>query len=884
MRPEHWLYTIPLRLRSLFRWSQADRDLDDELRDHLGRATKEYPGKGVAPEEARPRALLDVGRREKVKEECRDARGVSAVDSLIRDIRFSIRQIRRNPGFTFVIVLTLALGMGANTTIFSVLQTVLLRPLPYRDADRLVTVWQKNKALQQLDKVTVADYNDWKTQNHVFDDLAFSWDATYTLTDFGDPQTVIGYQFSENFFSLLGVRPLLGRTFTHEEGTTGRDHVAVLSYHLWQSRFGSDKNILGHAIKLDGRPYEVIGVMPPEFAHPSATEDLWTPLPLPVELLDNRGFHVIQVIARLRAGVSRTQAQLELESLAEVNARLYPQTSKDWIVELDPIRDTYTGNVRPALLILEASVLLLLIIACANVGNMLLARAGTQQREVAVRLALGANRSQLFRQFLIQGLALAAIGAATGLLLAWWGVQGLALLFKARLANLPLPARASEWLNWWALLFTLGITAMTSLMFGAIPAFHRERMSLDALRASGRATDRRSALIFRRSLIVGQIGLSLLLLVGSGLLIRTFLSLQSRSMGFETDHVLTCVLSLSPDRYPNVSKVGVFLEQVLAGVRVIPGVESGGAINTLPLSGMDARRPFRVPGAPDDSGQENVVQFRVVTPDYFRTLQIPLRKGRFFDEHDRASSPLVAIINEKLARRLWPNADPIGQRILVPDTAAPLLTEVVGVVGDVRHSGLASDPPVEIYRPAYQTYWPFYGVVVRTSLDSGRAANAIRQAVWSADKDQPVDSVRSMSTLTADSIALRRSSMLMLSVFAGLSLLLAFLGIYSLIFYIVILRTHEIGVRIALGARQRDIMKSVVGQTALLAFTGIAVGLVAALNLTKFLSSLLFGVTSTDPQTLLMAIVVMMIIAAGAAYVPAHRAARIDPMVALRYE
>jgi len=881
--------TLWSRLRSwvqtMLRRSRMESEMDAELRFHIEAFAEDLVRGGLSRQEAVRRARIAFGGIERAKEECRNERRVSLVDSLIEDMRFSVRQIRRNSGFTLAVVIALALGTGANTAVFSILHTVLLRPLPYRDPDRLVTVWQENVQRQQLDKATVADFNDWKTRNRVFDDLAFSWDAAYTLTGPGDSQSVMGYQFSANFFSLLGARPLLGRTFLPEEGTQGRDHVVVLSYQFWRNRFASDEDVIGRTIQLDGGHYIVIGVMPSDFGHPSASTDIWTPLPFPVELLENRGLHVFQVIAKLRSGVSLAQAQQELESLAQDNARRHPQTNQHWGIQLKPIRDTYTGNVRPALWVLQVSVLFMLIMACANVGNMLLARAGTQEREVAIRLALGASRGRLFRQFLIQGLTLAVMGTGAGVLLAWWGVQVLPLMFKAQLANLPLPARASGWMNWPVLLLTLAITAMTSLIFGAIPAFHNPSPSSETLNISSRATiERKSALRIRRVLIVGQVALSLLLLVGSGLLIRTFLRLQARSLGFETDHLLTCVFSLPPKRYPNVSKTGSFLEQVLARIRVLPGVESAGGINTLPLSGMDARRPITVPGMPDDSGQQNVAQFRVVTPDYFRAMRIPLREGRFFDERERVGSPPVAIVNQKLARLLWPHSNPIGQHILVPDTAIPLLTEIIGVVGDVRHAGLASEPPIEIYRPAYQTYWPFFGLVIRTSLDPERLAGAIRQAVQSVDKDQPINSLRSMDAWATDSIALRRSSMLLLMLFAGVAVLLASFGIYSLISYTVILRTHEIGVRIALGARHRDILKSVVGQTAFLALMGMAIGLIAALNLTQFLSSLLFGVTTTDLKTLLLAMTVMMAVTAGAAYMPARRATRVDPVIALRYE
>jgi predicted permease len=879
------LRNIANGLRSLFRKEQVSQELDEELRGFLEMAAEEKMKNGMSRKDALRTVRLERGSLDVSKEIVWSVRWESFVETCWRDLCFGLRQIRRNPGFTLAIIVTLALGVGGNTAIFSILNAVLLRPLPYRNADRLVVVWQENLERRQLDKATAADYNDWLTRSHVFDDLAFSWDASYTLTGAGDPRSTIGYQLSANFFAVLGAPPLLGRTFLPDDGTPGRDHVAVLSYHLWRSQFAADNKIIGRTIQLDDSPYSVVGVMPPEFAHPSATVDLWTPLPFPTGLLHNRELHVFQVIGMLRSGVSLLQAQQQLASLAQENARQDTQRSKYWTVRLQPIRDFYTGDVRPALWVLQASVLLMLMIACANVGNMLLARASTQEREVSIRMALGASGGRLFRQFLTQGLTLAVIGAGVGLLLAWWGVQAVPFMFKAQLANLPLPTSASSWMNWPVLLLTLVITAMISLVFGAIPALRRRNSPSETLNTNSRAnTERRASLRLRHALIVCQLALSVLLLVGSGLLARTFLRLQSRSLGFETDHVLTFVLSLSPNRYPNLSKTASVLDQVLTRIQALPGVQSAGAINTLPLSGMDARRPFTVPGAADDSGQPNVAQFRVVSPDYFQAMRIPLRKGRFFSEQDRSGAALVAIVNERLAQRFWPNADPIGQRILVPDTATPLLTEIVGVVGDVRHGGLASESPIEIYRPANQTYWPFFGIVVRTSLDPEGVAASISQAVWSVDRDQPINSIRSMQALAADSIALRRSSMVLMTLFATVAVLLASLGIYSFISYAVSLRTHEIGVRVALGARNQDILRTVVGQTAMVAFVGVASGVIAALGVTKFLSTLLFGVASSDPITLLVAVSIMMAIAAAAAYLPARRATSVDPMAALRHE
>jgi predicted permease len=862
-----------------------EEDLECELRSDLELEAAEQRENGLSAEEALRAARRALGNTTLLKEEVRIMWNWSWHDGLVRDFRYGIRQLRRNPGFTAVVIATLGLGVGGNTAIFSVLHGVLLRSLPYQDPERLVAVWENDTERQQRDKVTGGDYADWKARNHVFEDLAYSWDASYTLTDGGDPQSLLGYQFSPNFFSLLGARPLMGRTFRQEDGQPGHDHVVVLSHRLWQSKFRGDVNVVGRAIRLDGDLYTVIGVMPKEFAHPSTKVDLWTPLPFPNGLAQNWGLHVFQVFARLKPRVSLVEARNEMNALARQSAQEHPKTNVHTSAELEPIRETYVGNIRPTLWMLQAAVFFMLLVACGNVANMMLARASANEREVAVRLALGAGRWRLFRQYMMQGLVLSAGGAGLGIALAFWGVGVLPQLFRDQLANLPLPDHAAAWMDWLVLSFTVAVAALAGFVFGAIPALRRATPSQEVLKAGGRGA---MALLitarFRSVLIVGQVALSLLLLVGSGLLIRSFLRLQEQSLGFQTDHVVTFMLTFAPNRYWGLPKNASFLQQMLTRIRAVPGVESAASISTLPLTGMDARRPYIHPGEPATTEAQQIVQYRVITPDYFRVMHIPLRSGRFFDDRDHEGARDVVIINEKLARRLWPNTDPIGKSLTVADLARPQAREIVGVVGNVRHGGLTSEPPIEVYRPAYQTFWPFVGVVVRTSLEPSQVVRSIREAVWAVDKDQPVNEVRTMENLAADSVALRRASMLLLALFAGLALLLASLGIYSVISYSVTLRTHEIGVRMALGARTADVLVMMLGQSATLTLIGIALGLIASLALTRFLAALLFGITATDAVTVALAIVTMAIVAVGAAYFPARRASRVDPMVALRYE
>lgn len=854
------------RLLSYFRRRKLEAELDEEMQFHLAM-----------------RGRRQFGNLTLLKEEAREMWGWSWIDELARDLRYGIRQFRRSPGFTLVVIATVALGVGGNTAVFSILRGVLLRSLPYHDPDRLVAVFEKETDRQQLDKVTGGDYADWKARNHVFEDLAFSWDASYTLTGSGEPQTLNGYQFSPNFFSLLGARPLFGRTFEPEEGQPGHDRVAVLSFHLWNGTFHGDSNIIGRAIELDGDAYTVIGVMPSEFAHPSAKVDLWTPLRFPKSLAQNWGLHVFQVFGRLRPEVSITQAQSEMAALARQSAREHPKTNLHRTVELEPIRQTYVGNAGSALWVLQVSVLIMLLIACGNIANMLLARASTAEREVAVRLALGAGRGRLVRQYLVQGIILAAIGGGLGVALAFGGVAILPRLFRDQLGSLQLPVDVAGWMDWRVLGFALTISALAGLMFGAVPALRRGGALHDFLTMGRGPMERRGAVQLRNILIIGQVALSLVLLVGAGLLIQSFFRLEDQSLGFQTDRVLSFVLNFPFNRYSGLAKTTSFLEQALAKIRALPGVESAAAISTLPLSGMDARRLYVNP-AEVAADEPQTVQFRVITPDYFRVMHIPLKSGRFFTEQDRQGSRDVIIINEKLAHQLWPGGDPIGKILNVADLAKPEPREIVGVVGDVRHSGLASVSPIEVYRPAYQTAWPFFGVVVRTTTEPAALARPIREAVWAVDKDLPINRILTMDDLAADSIALRRSSMLLLSVLAGLAIFLACFGIYSVISYSVTLRTHEIGLRMALGATKAGILANTLRQSIGLTLTGVALGLAVALALTRFLTSLLFGVTATDAMTVVLAVITMTAVSAGAAYFPARRASLVDPMVALRYE
>jgi putative ABC transport system permease protein len=898
MSAPEWKREIKQRLGDVPLEPARESAIIEELAQYLDDYYEELLASGTTPAEAERRALAEVREDEllarelqRIERQVSQEPAVSAArrrdmfSDIWRDLRYSFRLLRKQPGFTAVVALTLSLGIGANTAIFSVLHTVLLRALPYRDPDRLVSVRQLNLENQQTDRVPGADYSDWEARNRVFEEMAYSWSTPHTLTSIGSPQSVMCEQFSPNLFSLLGTRPILGRTILPEDGQPGKDRVAVLSHRLWQQRFAANRDVVGRSIQLSGNAYTVIGVMPPGFAHRGAFVDLWIPIVLSAELLQNRRLHVLHVIARLRPGVSIEQAQSELGLLAAERARQYPDTNKHFGVRIEPIRNLYAGNLRRALWVLQVAVLLMLVIACANVANMLLARASSREQELAIRLALGAQRSHLICQFLTHGLLFALLGAAGGLLLAFWGVRLLPQMFSAQFGNQPLPTHASEWIEWPVLIFTLSIAVVAGVFFGLIPALRASILPQEALRMGVRGfTKQTLSFRLRNLLIVCQVALSLMLLIGFGLLIRSFLRLQENAFGFQPERVLSCGILLDRSRYPDSAAGRRFLEQALARIREVPGVEFAGAISTLPLSGNDARRPFKVPGQPELPDPQNSVQFRVVTPDYFSAMGIPLRKGRLFDERDQPGAEGVAIINEKLARRLWPNEDPVGKSIIVPDMMTPESRRIVGVVGDVRHGGLAENFPIEIYRPFSQASWPFFGIVVRTALDPKQLDNQVRQAVWSVDKDQPIGSVRTMVEWAGETVALRRASMVLLGIFAGIAALLAALGIYSVISYGVEQRTREIGLRMALGAQRRDVLRLIIGEAMRVALVGLGLGLAGASLLTRFLGSLLYGVPATDPMTFVAVSLVLTAVALFAGFLPARRASMVEPMVALRHE
>ena len=866
-------------LQYLLHQRRFERELNDEMRLHL--EMKAEVGGGT--EDARYAARRQFGNALLWRETSRDMWGWVRLEAFWQDLRYSARMLRKNPGFTFAAVLSLALGIGANTAIFSLVNAVLLRPLPYRDAERLVAVWEWNIREAHINTVTAANFADWRARNHVFEEMGYSWDEVYTFTGATNPEAVAGYTFSCNIFPMLGAKPFLGRTFLTEECQPGKDHVVVLSYPLWQRRFGSDREVVGRSIQLNHQLYTVAGVMPLEFMHPSSRTALWTPLAISPGFFSDRKDHALRVLGRLKTGISFGRAQAEMDAIAKQLARENPDNDAGMGVELWPIRKFYVGDRKMSLVLLQTAVLGMLLIACVNVANLLLARGSAREREVALRLALGAGSARLFRQFLTEGLLLAMLGATAGLALAFWGVSALTSLFPGNLTDIVDTSHPQTWINMPVLLFTLLLSLVSGAVFGTTPAFRSSASPNDTLKAGGRTfTEAHGTMRLRGGLVVSQMALSLVLLIAAGLLIRSFLRLQARDYGFRTDHVLTLQVMRGADGQVSMGK---FLQSAIERIEVLPGVVAAGAINAPPLTGWSAQRNFAIPGQPlRPFGEQNTAGFHVVTPHYFQAMGIHLSRGRYFDTRYREGARGVIIVNETLARRFFPNQDPIGKGISVADLGTPAIREIVGVVGDTRHEQLADAPDPEIYRPFGQADWPFAGIAVRTSGDPLALAAAVRNAIWSVDKEQPIDAVMTLDERAAASLAPRRANVILLSLFAGIALLLAAVGIYGVIAYSVSRRTQEMGIRMALGARGRQVTGMVLSKALTLTLGGVVIGLFAAVGVTRFMGSLLVDVGPMDGVTFILVPLLLCAVAVAAAYVPARRAGTVDPMVALRYE
>ena len=897
-----WQEEVRIRLSGLKLSPAHEAEIVEELAQHLEDVHERSIRNGATEAEAKRAALRELAGAGLLQKEMQRVQRPQAeapiaggprsnagrwnlVADLLHDLRYAARMQRKNLAFTIIAIIALALGIGANTAIFSVVNTVLLRPLPYKDPERLVMVWEDaTKVGYPRDTPSAANYVDWRDQNQVFEGMAAITDESFNLTGAGDPERLEGRRVSANLFPLLGVEPQIGRVFTAAEDQPGAQRVAVLSYGLWQRRFGGDPTIVGKALTLNGESYVVVGVMPARFQFPSKDDEVWVPVAFPPEEATNRNRHYLEVVAKLKPGVTLAQAQSEMSTIATRLQQQYPESNADLGAVVQSLHEHLVGDIRPALLILLGAVGLVLLIACANVANLLLARAAVRQKEIAVRVALGARRLRLIRQFLTESVLLSTLGGLVGLGIAYGGL----VLLKAFIPENISQAREIS-IDFKVLGFTLLVSVLTGLIFGLAPAFQAARFNqIDTLKEGGRdAATGGSGKRLRSLLVMAEVAISLVLLIGAGLLINSFLRLRNVDPGFRAENLLTMKIVLPEPKYEEAERRAAFYTDLVQRVESLAGVRSAAVTTNLPLYRQGNSISVRIEGRPDPPpGQELIVVTRVISPGYFDTMSIPLLSGRNLTDQDIATSPRVAVISETMARRFWPNEDAIGKRFAIGRIRSDRdWVNVVGVVKDVRQFELTAEPRPQMHMSYRQLgFFDARDLVVKTDVDPASMAATVRKAVWDIDKDQPVSNIRTMEEILADSIARQRFSMLLLAIFAAVALVLAGVGIYGVMSYSVAQRTREIGIRMALGAQTGAVLKLAVGYGMKLVIAGIVIGLVAAFALTRVMSTLLFGVTATDPTTFTLISLLLIAVAALASYIPARRATKVNPIIALRYE
>ncbi len=898
MRSEHWLYTIPLRLRSLFRWAQADQELDDELRDHLERATQEYVAKGMIQEEAHRRARLDLDGIEQTKEKCRDARRVNWIQDTLQDLRYAARMLGKNPGFALIAIVTLALGIGANTAIFSVVHSTLLEPLPFAHPEQLVELRQTEAAPGDY-PLTGEDYLDWRAQNSTFSDMSlYAWPSGTNARGPDAPEAVSVISTQANFFQLLGVSPHIGRVFVNGEDSKGANRVVLLSYAFWKTHFGGRADALGQTLELNAATYTIVGVLPAWYRVPAAA-DLWVPLDMSLENLGRRGSHSWRAIGRMKPGVTLEQARADLHVIAERLEKQFPGTNDHVDAVVIPMHEELVGGFRDQLWIMFGAVGFVLLIACANVANLLLVRSTSRRREIAVRVALGAGRARLFRQLLTESLLLSLLGGVLGVVVAYTSVT----LWRGVLADvLPQPNPFS--VGFVPLIFTFLTCLAAGVLFGLAPALQSSSIeSGDALKSKGSlqsATSRRGSWI-RNTLVAGEIALSLALLTGAGLLLRTFQNLRNTNVGIRPDHVLTAIVKLPTARYKTLDQEWAFYKQLLQKLNGAPGIRTVALVSKLPLQG-GTNGFIQIPGK---TPLPVLVEHSYVTPGYFSAMGIPLLAGRDVTDADLedtatllraaahwksdeeykagvANNVLSALVNETMARTFWPNENALGKIF-----GHGFNFRVIGIVGDVNQGSLRGGAAPEEYAglpmQVSVSGWPF-SVVVQSSGAPESEIGAVRAAVASLDKSLALFHIRTMPQIIAESMTTTRYETVLLLSMAGLALLLAAVGTYGVMSCVVGQRTNEIGIRMALGALPMEIFAMVLRQAFLLVAAGIVVGWAGAAGGAKAMQSLLFHVPPFDPVTYAAVSAILATVALAACWIPMLRAMRVDPMVALRYE
>ena len=885
-----------IRFRSwtaaMLRRARMEHDMDEEMRFHIEARAADLTNHGMPQQDALRRARLEFGGLETTKEECRDAVGVSFVETLFQDVRHGLRAMLRKPAFTAIAVIVLALGIGANTAIFSVVDAVLLRPLAYRDSGRLVTILMNGDG-----PASVANYIDWRDQSRSFSATGAAEFWSPNLTGIDAPEHVAGLKVTQSLFPMLGIEPILGRLFVEGEDKDGADREVILSYRLWQRRFSSDRDVLGKPIVLDGRAYVVVGVMPQgfQFAPFWATKtELWVPNAFGARI-HNRGGNSLRIFARLKEDVSLTQARSDIASITARLEREYPGSNRNVVVT--PLKEKVVGPIQTPLLVLLGAVAFVLLMTCANVAHMLLARAAARQKEVAVRAALGAGRKRIVRQFLTESLLLGGLGGVAGLGLALVATRA---LMAASPSNIPRLQTVSIDLR--AALFLFSATVLTSVGFGLAPALQASSVNVnDTLKEAGRGNSegfRRSRL--RSLLVISEFALALMLLVGAGLMIRTFAALEAVDPGFDPHHVVSMVVSVSGSKEEDPGRRGIFYRQLIERVRSLPGIQAAGAINHLPLAGDLWGWHFAIEGrSKPRPGEAPRAVYRIVTPGYFAAMRLPLVRGRDITETDNVTAPGVIIINEQAARQYWPGEDPIGKRICFDDdtTNPSAWLTVIGIAKDAKQDSWTDKATPEVYLAAFQNHdylgdsgseaskhMNYITLVARSAGDPAALASAMKKATWSFDRNLAISQVVTMDGVVADANAPARFEMLLLTIFAVVALVLAAVGIYGVISYSASRRTHEIGVRISLGATRADVLLLVLRQGMWLAFLGSLTGIAGALLISRLMTKLLYGVQPTDPATFVTVAAGLGAVAVMACCVPARRAMRVDPMAALRYE
>jgi putative ABC transport system permease protein len=889
------LSDLLFRLRALFRRGTMEAEMDEELRSHFENHVEKLVASGLSREEALRRARIEFGGYEQLKEDCRDVRGVNLIETVHQDVGYALRMLRGSPGFTAVAILTLALGIGANTAIFSVIDSVLLRPLPYQNPAGIVMVWENNSQHPNPhNTVSPPDFLDWQSRNSVFAEMSALFDQRAILTGNGVPEEVIVQDVSANFFSVLGVRPILGPGFTAENGKPGHDDVLVLSYGFWKERFASDPGIIGKPVVLNGHPQIVVGVAPQNFtwfvkagSFTGAKPQMWTPFIFPASFSDRKGVgRFLTVVARLKPGVTVPPAQSEMNTIAARIAQEYPDFNGYWGANVVSVRDQISGDLRPALLILFGAVAFVLLIACANVSSLLLARAAAREREIAVRTALGASPWRIARQLLTESVLLALIGGTIGVGLAVWGTN---LLLVASPGNL-LDLRTIP-IDWRVLAFAAGATLLAGLLFGVLPSYFSAHSGIsEALKEGGRSSSAGKQRRFARSaFVVAQVCLALVLLAGSGLLIRSFIRLAGVDPGFDASHLLTFKVSLPSSKYRKDKEMLAFFQQLLSRVSHLPGVQSVSMNSFPPFCGLGSATGVHVLSQPERSLMDlPVAAVRIVGRDYFPTMQIPLHSGRTFNEQELSEERHVVVINQAFADQYLKGVNPLGQKAVIYmkslEESKNTPSEIIGVVGDVRQMGLDTPAEPTVYWPHPELVMSDMTVVVRTKNDPLTLVSAVRNELQQMDPEQPMAGIATMDQLLSGSLSRSRFTMLVLGVFAALALVLACVGIYGVIAYSVTQRTQEFGIRIALGANRRDVFRLVLGQGSRLALLGIGMGIIAALIVTRLMATLLYSISATDPLTFAAVALLLALVALAACYIPARRAMRVDPIIALRYQ